>query len=159
MPKELNLHIASIADIPMFNPDECQKGFPPPVVKFRSEVAQADGVLIASPEYNFSITGVLKNAIDWASRKPDMPFAEKPVAIFSVTTGVLGGARVQYDLRRILAQLDTLLLVRPEIFIGSAKSKFDASGELTDECTRQFLTDQMVAFHRWILRCKGAVEI
>lgn len=154
LPPGMSLHITSIADIPMFNQDVLDAGMPEPVKKFRAEIAQADGVLIASPEYNFSVPAVLKNAIDWASRAPDQPIQDKAFAIFSVTTGPVGGARVQYDLRRILTQLWGHVLPRPEVFIGNSAGKFDAEGRLTDETTRKFLTDQLVGFKEWILRMK-----
>ena len=152
MPPGMSLHITSIADLPMFNQDVMDAGMPEPAKRFRTEVAQADGVLIASPEYNFSLPAVLKNAIDWASRPPDQSWQDKPVAIFSATVGPVGGARVQYDLRRILGQIWGHVLPRPEVFIGNAASKFDADLRLTDEPTRKFLTDQMVGFKAWILR-------
>jgi len=153
MPEGMSLEIASIADIPLFNQDVCDKGFPPPVAAFRERIARADGLLFACPEYNFSVSGVLKNAIDWASRPPAQPFQKKPVAMFSAT-GLKGGVSAQYDLRKILAQLDAFLLVRPEVFIGMEASKFDASGTLTDATTRKFMTDQMLAFRDWIARVK-----
>lgn len=154
MPEGMTLEIASIAEIPMFNQDVCDKGFPPPVAEFRARIAQADGLLFATPEYNYSVSGVLKNAIDWASRAPDQPFQNKPVAMFSATRGLKGGVSAQYELRKVLAQLDTFLMVRPEVFIGMEASKFDAAGKLTDETTRKFMTDQLVAFRDWIGRVK-----
>lgn len=152
LPPGMSLHITSIADLPMFNQDVLDAGMPEPVKRFRSEVAQADGVLIASPEYNFSVTPPLKNAIDWGSRPPDQVWQDKPVAIFSASPGPLGGARVQYDLRRILGQIWGHVLPRPEVFIGNAPSKFDADLRLTDEATKKFLTELLVAFKAWILR-------
>jgi chromate reductase len=115
-------------------------------------VAAADGLLIASPEYNFSLSAALKNAIDWGSRPPNQVFQDKPIAIFSASQGPMGGARVQYDLRRILGQLWGHVLPRPEVFIGSAAGKFDAQGKLTDETTRKFLGELMVGFRTWIIR-------
>jgi chromate reductase len=152
LPPGMSLHITSIADLPMFNQDVLDAGMPEPVKRFRTEVAQADGVLIASPEYNFSVTPALKNAIDWASRPPDQPWQDKPIAIFSASPGPVGGARVQYDLRRILGQIWGHVLPRPEVFIGSAASRFDADLRLTDETTRKFLTDLLVGFKAWIIR-------
>jgi len=152
LPPGMSLHITSIADLPMYNQDVLDAGMPEPVKRFRTEVAQADGVLIASPEYNFSVTAPLKNAIDWASRPPDQVWQDKPIAIFSATPGPVGGARVQYDLRRILGQIWGHVLPRPEVFIGSAPSKFDADLHLTDEATRKFLTDLLVGFKAWIIR-------
>ena len=152
LPPGMSLHITSIADLPMFNQDVLDAGMPEPVKRFRTEVAQADGVLIASPEYNFSVTAPLKNAIDWASRPPDQVWQDKPIAIFSASPGPVGGARVQYDLRRILGQIWGHVLPRPEVFIGLAPSKFDADLRLTDETTRKFLTDLLVGFKAWIIR-------
>ena len=152
MPQGMTLQIAQIGDIPMFNQDIFDAGIPEPAKRLRAEVLAADGVLIASPEYNFSLSPALKNAIDWASRPPNQSWQEKPVAIFSVSAGPMGGARVQYDLRRILGQLWAHVLPRPEVFIGSAQGKFDAQGKLTDEATRKFLTDLLAGFGPWITR-------
>jgi len=154
LPEGVSLEVAGIADIPLFNQDVCDKGFPPPVAKLRAEIAAADGLVFATPEYNYSVTGVLKNAIDWASRPPDQPFQDKPVAMLSATAGLKGGVASQYDLRKILAQLGALLMVRPEVFIGMEASKFDGEGRLTDATTRKFMTDQMMAFRDWIARMK-----
>jgi chromate reductase len=154
LPPGMSLQITSIADLPMFNQDVLDAGMPEPVKRFRTEVAQADGVLIASPEYNFSVTPALKNAIDWGSRPPDQVWQDRPIALFSATAGPVGGARVQYDLRRILGQIWGHVLPRPEVFIGNAASKFDADLKLTDETTKKFLTDQLVAFKTWILRMR-----
>ena len=154
MPAGMALEIAEIGDIPMFNQDVFDAGLPEPAKRFRAEVAAADGVLIASPEYNFSLTPALKNAIDWASRPPNQSWQDKPVAIFSVSQGPLGGARVQYDLRRILGQLWAHVLPRPEVFIGSAPTKFDKDGKLTDEAARKFLAELLAGFGPWISRMK-----
>jgi chromate reductase len=154
MPQGMSLEICEIGDLPLFNQDVFDQGLPAPVKRFRDQVAAADALLIASPEYNFSITAPLKNAIDWGSRAPNQVFHEKPVAIFSAAGGPLGGARVQYDLRRVLAQLWAHVLPRPEVFIGNAAGKFDAQGRLTDETTRKFLTDLLAGFGPWIARMK-----
>ena len=152
LPAGLTMTYARIDDIPLFNQDVFDAGMPEPVKRFRAEVAAADGLLIASPEYNFSVTAALKNAIDWGSRAPNQVFQDKPVAIFSATTGPVGGARNQYDLRRILTQLWGHVLPRPEVFIGNAQSKFDAQGRLSDETTRKFLADLLAGFKDWIVR-------
>ena len=154
MPQGMTLEIAEIGDLPLFNQDVFDAGQPASVKRFRAAVAAADGLLIASPEYNFSLTPALKNAIDWASRPPNQAFQDKPIAIFSASAGPMGGARVQYDLRRILGQLWGHVLPRPEVFIGSAPGKFDAQGKLTDETTRKFLTDLMAGLKTWIERMK-----
>jgi chromate reductase len=152
MPPGMSLQIAEISDLPIFNQDVFDAGLPEPVKRFRAQVAEADGLLIASPEYNFSLTAALKNAIDWGSRPPNQVFQDKPIAVFSASAGPMGGARVQYDLRRILGQIWGHVLPRPEVFIGSAQTKFDAQGKLTDETTRKFLADLLQGFKTWILR-------
>ena len=154
MPAGTSLKITAIGDIPLFNQDIFDAGLPESAKRLRAEVSEADGVLIASPEYNFSLSPALKNAIDWASRPPNQSFQDKPVAMFSVSGGPLGGARVQYDVRRILGQLWAHVLPRPEVFIGSAQGKFDAQGKLTDDTTRKFLSDLLLGFKDWIVRMK-----
>jgi chromate reductase len=156
MPPGLKLRITGIAEIPMYNFDVQEKGFPAPVAKLRDEILAADALLFASPEYNWSVSAALKNAIDWMSRYQTSPFQNKPAAVFSATGGPVGGARAQYDLRRILSGLGAQWLVRPEVFIGMAAGKFGPDGKLTDETTRKFLTDQMIAFEDWIKRMKRA---
>jgi chromate reductase len=154
LPAGMTLEIGSIADLPMFNQDVLDQGMPAPVKRFREQVAAADGLLIASPEYNFSIPSPLKNAIDWGSRAPNQVFHEKPVAIFTVAPGPVGGTRAQYDLRRVLSQLWGHVLPRPEVFITHAAGKFDAQGRLTDETTRKFLGELLAGFGPWITRMK-----
>jgi len=153
MPQGMSMTIARIDDLPIFNQDVFDAGVPEPAKRFRAEVLAADGVLIASPEYNFSLSAALKNAIDWASRPPNQSWQDKPVAIFSCSQGPLGGARVQYDLRRILGQLWAHVLPRPEVFIGGAPGKF-ADGKLTDEATKKFLSDLLAGFKPWIERMR-----
>ena len=159
MPGGMTLEVAEWRAIPVFDGDVLAQGLPAPVAELRERIRRADGVLIATPEYNFSIPGGLKNAIDWLSRGDDQPFNGKPVAIVSASPGPLGGARVQYDLRKVMLFLNAMPLVKPEVFIGGALAKFDtATGRCTDETTRKFVSDQMAAFQRWIAavaRMKG----
>lgn len=151
MPVGMNLEVLDWRDVPIFDADDLTRGLPAPVAALRDRVRRADGVLIATPEYNFSIPGGLKNVIDWLSRGDDQPFNGKPMAILSASPGPLGGARVQYDLRKVLLFLNAMPLVKPEVFIGGALTKFDASsGRCTDEPTRKFVGDQMVALQSWI---------
>jgi chromate reductase len=152
MPQGMTLEIAEIGDLPLFNQDVFDAGLPAPVQRVRAAISAADGVLIASPEYNFSLTPALKNAIDWSSRPPNQSWQDKPVAIFSASGGPLGGARVQYDIRRILGQLWAHVLPRPEVFIGGVQGKVDAQGQITDEATRKFLTDLLAGFGTWVKR-------
>jgi chromate reductase len=156
MPEGMTLTVYSgLGDIPLYNQEIMDAGVPASVAKLRDAVVGADCLLIASPEYNFSMSAALKNAIDWLSRLQPQPLMEKPAAIFSVSGGPLGGARVQYDLRRVLGQLWVHVLPRPEVFIGSAPGKFDAQGKLTDETTRKFLTDLAAGLKTWTVRMKA----
>lgn len=152
MPEGMQLTIANYDPIPLFNQDVQDQGMPAAVLQLAAEIRAADALLFASPEYNFSISGVLKNCIDWMSRVPEQPFKDKPAAIISATPGPLGGGRHQYELRKILGCLEAVVLLKPEVFISLAPSKFDAEGTLTDAAARKILTDQMAAFSRWIGR-------
>lgn len=159
MPASMKLDVAEWRELPFFDGDVLAQGLPPAVAALRERVRRADAVLIATPEYNYSIPGGLKNVLDWLSRGDDQPFAGKPVAILSASPGPLGGARVQYELRRVFLFLNSMVLVKPEVFIGAATGKFDAaSGACTDETTRKFVGAQMLAFEQWIAsvrRMKG----
>ena len=148
-PPNMTVDVADISQIPLYNEDVRQQGFPPSVETLRRQIAAADALLFACPEYNYSMTGVLKNAIDWASRPPDQPFAGKPCAIIGAAAGMAGSARAQYDLRRSCVFLDMHPLNKPEVLIGQAQTKFDAEGNLTDEAGRGFIRDLMVALAAW----------
>ena len=145
------------AEFPIYNADiEQSSGIPPAVQKLAEAIRAADGVIFTTPEYNFSIPGGLKNAIDWVSRVPNQPFAGKPVALQSATNGPLGGGRMQYDLRRCMIFLDALTFGRPEIFIGVASQKIDAAtGQITDEGTKKFIGQQLAAFAKFVERYGG----
>jgi chromate reductase len=152
-PEGMTLKVApSFADFPIYNADiQTGSGFPPAVNALADAIRAADGVIFITPEYNFSIPGGLKNAIDWVSRLPNQPFAGKPIALQSASPGPVGGARVQYDLRKSMVFLDAYVLNKPEIFIGGAAAKLDeATGELKDETTRNFIKQQLVAFAKHI---------
>ena len=150
MPDSMRMEVVEWREVPPFDADLLAHGYPAPVQALRERIRRADALLIATPEYNFSIPGVFKNVIDWVSRGEDQPFANKPVAILSATPGPLGGARVQYDLRRVMLFVNAMVLVKPEIFIGGAGGKFDTEGNCTDETTRKFVGDQMKSFEKWI---------
>lgn len=158
MPTGMRLRIESFAQLPIYCADEQERGWPPAVLALGEAIAQADAVLIASPEYNFSVPGGLKNALDWLSRLPEQPFKGKPVAVLGAATGPVGTARMQYELRRILHFLEARVLLKPEVFIGNAKAKFDEQGHLKDETTLKFIGEQMVALRRWIVRERAAVQ-
>ncbi|MGH7096137.1 MAG: NADPH-dependent FMN reductase [Stellaceae bacterium] len=151
-PSTMTVTVADIATIPLYNEDARVQGFPAPVETLRRQIAEADALLFVTPEYNYSMPGVLKNAIDWASRPPDQPFAGKPVAIMGASGGMSGTVRAQYDLRRSCVFLDMHPLNKPEIFIGAAQTRFDAAGHLTDETARGLIRDLMAALERWTLQ-------
>jgi chromate reductase len=148
-PPGMAIETADIGSIPLYNEDVRAQGFPPPVETLRRQIAAADALLFVTPEYNYSIPGVLKNAIDWASRPPDQPFAGKPVAIMGAGAGMAGTARAQYDLRRCCVFLDMHPINKPEVLIGQAQTKFDAEGRLTDEAACGFIRDLLVALEQW----------
>ena len=150
MPGSMALTIVPWRDVPVFDGDVFAQGLPPPVAALRERIRRADAVLVATPEYNFSVPGGLKNVLDWTSRGEDQPWAHKPVALLTASPGPLGGARVQYDLRKVMLYLNAMVLVKPEVFIAQAATKFDAQGQCTDETTRRFVGDQLAAFERWI---------
>ena len=148
-PPGMIIETADIGSFPLYNEDVRAQGFPPPVEKLRQQIKEADALLFATPEYNYSISGVLKNAIDWASRPPDQPFAGKPVAMMGAGAGMAGTARAQYDLRKCCVFLDMHPINKPEVLIGVAHTKFDADGRLTDEAARGFIRDMLVALEQW----------
>lgn len=144
-------------ELPLYNADiQNSSGFPAAATTLADAIRAADGVIFCTPEYNFSLPGGLKNAIDWVSRLPSQPFAAKPIAIQSASPGPLGGGRVQYDLRRMMVFLDALTLNKPEIFVGNCASKFDdKTGALTDDTTRNLIRQQLEAFDKFIARHGG----
>ena len=148
-PSNMTIEVADISQIPPYNEDVRQQGFPPSVETLRRQIAAADALLFACPEYNYSMSGVLKNAIDWASRPPDQPFAGKPCAIIGAAAGMAGSARAQYDLRRSCVFLDMHPLNKPEVLIGQAQTKFDAEGNLLDEAAKGFIRDLMNNLVGW----------
>ena len=107
----------------------------------KAQIRAADAVLLVTPEYNFSIPGVLKNTLDWMSRPPEPPFDGKVVAIMGASPGPVGTARVQYDLRKVLVFMNSFTVNKPEVFISNCASRFDAQGNLTDEATAKFIGD------------------
>jgi chromate reductase len=153
-PEGMTIETAAIGDLPLYNDDVRAAGYPAAVQRFRDQLSAADAILFVTPEYNYSIPGVLKNAIDWASRPPSQPFDNKPVAIMGASPGVLGTARAQYQLRQMLVFLNAFPLNKPEVMIGAAQSKFDEAGTLTDEPTREFIRALLAALANWTARLK-----
>lgn len=134
-PDNVEVDIIEIGEIPMFNDDVRQNNIPESVKKLSDKILSADGLLISTPEYNYSIPGVLKNAIDWLSKMPEQPFNEKPTAIIGATPGMLGTVRAQTHFRQIALALNLKVLNKPEIYVNNAVDKFDDIGNLTDEKT------------------------
>lgn len=139
-------------EFPLYNADiQASSGIPEAVRRLADAIRAADGVIIVTPEYNFGMPGGLKNAIDWVSRLPNQPFAGKPVALQSASPGPLGGARVQYNIRKTMVFLDALTLNRPEIFIGNCTQRIDEkTGQITDAATQEFIRQQLAAFKSFI---------
>jgi chromate reductase len=156
-PPEMTLKPAPpFETFPLYNADiQDASGFPEAVENFAGAVRAADGVLIVTPEYNWSIPGALKNALDWVSRMKEQPFKDKPVAIQSASQGPLGGARMQYHLRMALTYLNGFVFGTPEIFVGMAQNKFDKETlELKDQPTKDIIKTQLAGFAKFIERVK-----
>ncbi len=145
LPPGVSMSLFDIAPIPLYNDDVYRQGFPAPVQQLRDQIQAADALVIATPEYNYSVPGVLKNAIDWASRPPSQPFDGKPIALIGATPGGLGTSRSQYHLRQVFIYLNGQVLNRPEVFISGAPNKFDQDGKLTDTATAEMLGKMLVA--------------
>jgi len=154
-PDGMTLETFNLGAIPIYNDDVRAIGFPPSVQELRDAITGADALLFATPEYNYSIPGVLKNAIDWASRPPNQPFEGKPAAIMGTSPGKIGTARAQYHLRQMCVFLDVHLINKPEVMIGGAAEAFDAEGRLADETSRGFIRDLLAALAAWT-RCLKA---
>lgn len=145
VPDDTELTLLELHGIPIYDQDN-EKAPPAAVLEFKRRILAADAILFATPEYNYSVPGPLKNAIDWASR----PYGEsawlgKPAAIMGVSTGILGSARAQYHLRQILVALNMPVVNDPEVMIGNAAQRFSQDGTLTDEPTRERLRKLMAA--------------
>ena len=138
-------------EFPLYNADiQNSSGFPSAVNTLADAMRTADGVIFVTAEYNFGIPGPLKNAIDWLSRLKDQPFAGKPVALQSASPGPVGGARVQYDLRRSMVFLDALTLNKPEIFVGNCAQRIDdKTGQITDAPTKELIKQHLAAFAKF----------
>jgi chromate reductase len=155
LPDYTILEIFDLVDIPPFNQD-IEMDMPPRVKEFKSKIRKADAILIATPEYNYSVPGVLKNAIDWASRPyGDNSFDGKPVAIMSASPGMLGGVRAQYHLRQSFVFLNMYPVNGPDVVVNFAHQKFDANGNLLDQDTRKFLGQLLKNLVNLTRRLKG----
>jgi len=152
-PAGMNIDIVSLADIPLYNADIEAQGMPAPVQTFRERLASADALLIATPEYNYSVPGVLKNALDWASRGPDSPLNQKPLAMMGAG-GRFGTLRAQLHLRQIAMHNNMYPLNNPQVTVMRAWENFDAEGRLTDERSREALQSLLNEFVTWAQRLR-----
>ena len=156
-PQSLKLEIVEIGDLPLYNEDLEKGATPAAWTAFRDRVKGADAVLFVTPEYNYSIPGVLKNAIDWCARPyGDSAWKGKPVAVMGASVGILGTARAQYHLRQTFIYLDMHPLNLPEVMIGSARDRFNEAGELTDETSRKLLRQLLEGLVAWTRRLGAA---
>lgn len=144
-----------LAGFPLYNSDLHADGkFPADVEAWCEAIRKADGVIVISPEFNWSIPAPLKNAIDWCSKVKDIPFKNKAVALQSASTGPMGGSRMQYHLRMALTTLEAIIFAKPEIFVTFAQNKINEQGELTDEPTRKIIAQQLESFGKFIVRVR-----
>ncbi|MEA2575785.1 MAG: hypothetical protein QOH93_3083 [Chloroflexia bacterium] len=156
LPEGVTLEQYDISHIPLFNQDVLDSGeFPEPVQRFIDRIAAADALLIATPEYNYSVPGVLKNAIDWPSRAPGRPFNGKPVAVMGASDGPWGTIRAQLHLRQVFVFLNAFPVQQPQLMVPKAGEKFDAEGRLTDEAVGEQIRALLAALAAWTRRLRG----
>ena len=154
LPDGATLDIFGLEDIPPYNQD-LEKQPPARVIELKTRVRAADAILFSTPEYNYSMPGVLKNAIDWASRPyGDSAWQGKPVAVMGASVGTLGSARAQYHLRQCFIFLNMYPVNQPEVLIANAAQRFDEKGELTDEGSRELIRKLLAELVAWTARLK-----
>jgi chromate reductase len=152
VPEGATIEIFELDGIPGFNQDEEQNP-PAKVVELKKQIREADAILFVTPEYNYSVPGVLKNAIDWASRPyGDSAWNSKPAAIMGASIGTIGTARAQYHLRQMMVFLNMFPVNQPEVMIGNASARFDANGNLTDDATKDFIRQLLQNLVDWTRR-------
>ena len=158
-PEGMTIESIEIGELPFYNADVEAQGDPPAVERFKTSLFDADGVLIATPEYNDGIPGVLTTAIDWGSRLPGRaPLSGKPVATMGASPSQIGTARAQHHLRQLLGHVHARVLPPPELLVAKAHERFDAALHLKDQTTLKVLADLLLRFGRWIARERAAIE-
>lgn len=152
-PDGMTIEIFDLADVPLYNGDVEAEGDPEAVARLKQAIAAADGILMATPEYNHGVPAVMKNAVDWASRPPGAaPLGGKPVGIIGASPGITGSARGQSQLRQAFEFTDSYCMAQPELLVFKAHEKFDGEGRLTDQATARFLGRYLDAFAAWVRR-------
>ncbi len=158
-PDNMTIAIFDLADIPIYNADDDGSEKPEPVERLKAAIAEADALLVATPEYNHGIPGVLKNALDWASRPARRsPMAGKPAAIMGAATGRWGTIRAQIHLRAVLRAMNTPVVLSPEVLVQGVREKFDQDGRLVDETTRRFVRELLDNLAELTLRLRYEVK-
>jgi chromate reductase len=155
LPDGMEFDAASLADLPFYNADVEQRGFPAAIESFRSKVAGADALIFAVPEYNFSVPGVLKNALEWLSRPPNSPTNGKPCAVFGASVSPLGTARGQFHFRHICVSLNMIPVNAPHVDITNAKTKFDEQGRLIDQASVDLIRQLVGELRNLTIRLRG----
>ena len=146
----MQINVVDVGSLPLFNEDN-ERSLPEAVTALKERIKGADGILFVTPEYNYSISGSLKNAIEWGTRPhADNSFDGKPAGIMSVSTGILGGVRAQYHLRQILVGPNMYVMNHPEVMVSMAKEKFSEEGELIDLETQKKVKEFLTAFAAWV---------
>jgi chromate reductase, NAD(P)H dehydrogenase (quinone) len=152
-PEGMKIEIFDLAEVPLYNGDVEAEGDPEAVARLKKAIAAADGVLMATPEYNHGVPAVMKNAVDWASRPPGSAvLGGKPVGIIGASPGITGSARGQSQLRQAFEFTNSYCMPQPELLVFKAHEKFDSDGKLTDEATARFLGRYLTAFAAWVRR-------
>jgi len=154
LPEGMEFEVASLDELPFYNADVEERGFPAAVESFRKKVAAADALIFAVPEYNFSVPGVLKNALEWLSRPPDPPTNGKPCAVFGASVSPLGTARGQFHFRHICVSLNMIPVNVPHVDITNAKTKFDAEGLLIDQASVDLIRQLVDELRRLTMRLR-----
>lgn len=154
-PEGVTIETIDLAPLPIYNDDVRLQGYPPAVQHLRERIKAADAVLFVTPEYNYSVSAPMKNAIDWVSRPPDPPLNWKPCAIMSASTSLLGGGRAQYHLRHMLVSTNSFALNTPQVYITEAPKKFDAEGRLVDQGARDLIKQLLAELRNFTLRFRS----
>lgn len=147
---QMNMKLVELHDVPLFNEDVLNEGVPESVQAIAEQILQSDGIIISSPEYNYSISGVLKNTIDWLSKVPSGPLNKKPLGIMGTTPGNFGTVRGQMALRHVCVFTNMIPMNRPEMLLARAHEKFAPSGQLLDESSQKVLKTFLDAFYQWV---------